>query len=402
ERADVNHAVDAVFQAGIHHVAGAPDGAAIEFHAATFHGGSDVVDDLDALHGPVDRGRFAEVACHDVKVLVGRGVFRRAALQDANRVAALAQAAQHGAAQEAGRAGQQNARLFAGRDDGEGANLIRVGTSRGLREEGHDAPGTLGRDRGRRAVAQSVIETGNVNADAGVGLQAAGGKFERVQRDVPHVARRRFARVDHAGDRHGRGHGFANAEQRNVAIDIEITFGAVNDQLVLNGLVVPAHVDAGAALFTFSVDAPFVEVQQRQAAGGLVMHFHLTHIAQKSFEQVERVHAEILQGIRTVPVRGGQRATFESGIGRAAQNIDREYVANGALGYEVERAQDHGIEAVGVIDGDNTAIFTGGGDDAVAILHGLGHGLFDKYVAAAAHGRDREVGVECRRSKDVN
>ena len=94
-----------------------------------------------------------------------------------------------------------------------------------------------------------------------------------------------------------------------------------------------------------------------------------------------------------------------AGVGRVvgtAEKMEAERVADVALAEEFEGLHHGGLEAGGVVDHEALTGGFSGGDHAVALLDGLGHGLFDEDMAARFEGLQGEWAMGDGRSEDMD
>lgn len=94
-----------------------------------------------------------------------------------------------------------------------------------------------------------------------------------------------------------------------------------------------------------------------------------------------------------------------AGVGRvlgAAKEVEAEGIADAALFDQFEGLGDGRLKAGGVVDHEAFAGGLGGGDHAVALFDGFGHGLFDEDMAAGFEGFKGERAMGDGRGEDVD
>ena len=296
---DVDEAADVMVAAGVEDVAGAVDGAGAEGFGRAFHGGADVVDGLDTFDGTEDVGGVTEVADDGIQVGHGRLAGQRSTEKQAGSLAF---------GQEAGdQPGSQKAAGTGDEDFGGGRGLGSFGFERVFIGVGGDTGGGDpadgiaafgGSDGVGGAIGETLVEGAHGGVDTGRGFNAAGGKAQEGGGGADETPEAGADAIDDGVELFGARVGAVDGAALEEAIDVDGAAGAVEPHFVLNGLHIPTEHDvAGSAAGGLGGGAPFVVGEEGITTGGAVEDVEGLDGAEKGFDEVEGVNAEVAKGV---------------------------------------------------------------------------------------------------------
>ena len=335
---------DPVPEDAVDHVLRARHRAARVLSPWPSHRGAGVVDDPHARHGGVDGGRVPEVTERDVHQRVAqrpsaggrrqraRTRYPRATRCSTSRVPSWPRRPRH-----------QRVGAGAGTVPPCAEQLGRVRRSGDRLHPAHHASSVLERRRQWRLLGQRDVELLHRTPEARVRPQAAGQPAQPVRRHRP---QRRPAIVERSGgavERMGQRGRAPDGGEHAAHVGAQRAARGVHREDRLQRANVPRQPHVADPALAADDHVPLVEAEIRVAAARGEDGLDALDLAEHRAQQVEPVHAEVAEGVAAVAVVRRQRAVLPRRVGRAAEVLGADRLADPTRGDGVEHVSHVGV-----------------------------------------------------------